>query len=84
MEVLSREKNGSFYGTTTYGEPNHGGTVFKITADGQLTTLYGFCIQSGCPDGSVPQANLVQDATPTSSGPLMPEVAQTMAAPFSK
>jgi uncharacterized repeat protein (TIGR03803 family) len=36
------------------------GTVFKVTPSGQLTTLYSFCSQSGCTDGSQPYAGLVQ------------------------
>ena len=37
-----------------------GGTVFKITASGMLTTLYSFCSQSGCADGLGPWGALVQ------------------------
>ncbi len=37
-----------------------GGTVFKITPSGTLTTLYSFCSQSGCTDGLEPEAVLVQ------------------------
>ena len=36
------------------------GTVFKITPSGTLTTLYSFCAQGGCTDGSDPYAGLVQ------------------------
>jgi uncharacterized repeat protein (TIGR03803 family) len=43
------------------GESNpRGGTVFKITPSGTLTTLYSFCSQSGCADGETPSAPLVQ------------------------
>jgi uncharacterized repeat protein (TIGR03803 family) len=38
-----------------------GGTIFKITPSGKLTTLYSFCSQSGCADGLSPFAGLVQD-----------------------
>jgi uncharacterized repeat protein (TIGR03803 family) len=38
---------------------NNSGTVFKITTDGKLTTLYYFCSQSNCTDGRYPSA-LVQ------------------------
>jgi uncharacterized repeat protein (TIGR03803 family) len=48
------------YGTTADGGANGGGTVFKITPDGALTTLYSFCSQSGCADGRYPYAGLVQ------------------------
>jgi uncharacterized repeat protein (TIGR03803 family) len=36
------------------------GTVFKITTSGTLTTIYTFCPQTNCPDGSNPSAGLVQ------------------------
>jgi uncharacterized repeat protein (TIGR03803 family) len=49
-----------FYGTTSGGGVNGKGTVFKITSDGTLTTLYSFCDQPGCEDGSFPAAALVQ------------------------
>jgi uncharacterized repeat protein (TIGR03803 family) len=52
--------NGNFYGTTFAGGANGYGTVFKITPSGTLTTLYSFCSQRGCPDGSYPGAALVQ------------------------
>ncbi|MGA2737142.1 MAG: choice-of-anchor tandem repeat GloVer-containing protein [Bryobacteraceae bacterium] len=51
--------SGDLYGTTQ-GGGNNAGTVFKITPSGTLTTLYAFCSQSGCPDGSAPYAALVQ------------------------
>jgi uncharacterized repeat protein (TIGR03803 family) len=51
--------NGNFYGTTNGGGAG-GGTIFEITPGGQLTTLYSFCSQSGCTDGSTPEAGLVQ------------------------
>jgi uncharacterized repeat protein (TIGR03803 family) len=47
--------DGNFYGTTeTGGNRFGGGTVFKMTLDGQLTTLYSFCTTDECPDGSEP------------------------------
>ncbi len=59
--------DGNFYGTT-YGGGHNGncdgldacGTVFKITPAGVLTTLYNFCSQTNCTDGSRPYAGLVQ------------------------
>jgi len=59
--VLVQATNGDFYGTTAAGGgTNYGGTVFKITPAGTLTTLYSFCSQSRCPDGSRPLGGLVQ------------------------
>ena len=62
------EAGGDFYGTTSaggaYGGSDAGGTVFKITPDGTLTTLYSFCPQGSgrCTDGARPEAGLVQAA----------------------
>jgi uncharacterized repeat protein (TIGR03803 family) len=57
--------DGNYYGTTIAGGTstscyNGCGTVFKISATGEFTTLYSFCQQSGCPDGNSPNAALVQ------------------------
>jgi len=47
--------DGNFYGTTSDRGANNGGTVFKITTEGILTTLYSFCSLPGCADGSSPK-----------------------------
>jgi uncharacterized repeat protein (TIGR03803 family) len=53
--------DGNYYGTSSAYGPQGGGTVFKITPAGELTTLYGFCQQVfGCLDGETPTAGLVQ------------------------
>jgi len=57
---LIQATDGNFYGTTYAGGAHDDGTVFKITPSGALTTLYSFCVQSGCPDGGRPSAGLVQ------------------------
>jgi uncharacterized repeat protein (TIGR03803 family) len=58
---------GNLYGTTYNGGANTTGcfgfgcgTVFKITPSGTLTTLYSFCSQTGCTDGTEPFGGLVQ------------------------
>ncbi len=60
--------NQAFYGTTESGgsgaycnaNPDNGcGSVFKMTADGTLTTLYSFCSYAACSDGEVPESPLV-------------------------
>ena len=78
---LLQAMDGNFYGTTIFGGATRGecsggcGTVFKITSSGTLTTLYSFCSQSGCTDGSWPGDSLVQAAdgnlygTASSGGP---------------
>jgi uncharacterized repeat protein (TIGR03803 family) len=57
---LILDADGKFYGTTSRAGANRGGTVFSITASGNLATLYSFCAQSGCADGYYPEAGLVQ------------------------
>src|ERR1039457_2574131 len=74
--ALVQATNGDLYGTTERGGSgiNNGGTVFRITPGGTLTTLYSFCPQTNCTDGLVPYAGLVQAANgdlygTTSNGP---------------
>jgi uncharacterized repeat protein (TIGR03803 family) len=58
--ALVEATNGDLYGTTPSGGAHGLGTVFKITPGGALTTLYSFCSQYGCTDGSSPRSGLVQ------------------------
>jgi uncharacterized repeat protein (TIGR03803 family) len=59
--ALVQDIEGNFHGTTTGGGANsNNGTVFKITPQGALTTLYSFCSQANCTDGAKPDAPLVQ------------------------
>jgi len=58
---LIQATDGDFYGTTYSGGAKGGGTVFKITSSGTLTTLYSFCLISpACTDGTAPTGRLVQ------------------------
>ena len=57
---LIQASDGNFYGTTQFGGANRYGTVFRITPQGTLTTLYSFCSQTNCTDGSVPFGPLLQ------------------------
>jgi uncharacterized repeat protein (TIGR03803 family) len=57
--------DGNFYGITTGGGAGVTcfpacGTIFKVSLSGKLTTLYSFCPQQNCPDGSQPLGALVQ------------------------
>jgi uncharacterized repeat protein (TIGR03803 family) len=52
--------DGNFYGVTYDGGINHGGTFFKVTSEGVLTTLYAFCGLQNCADGGAPNAPLLQ------------------------
>lgn len=52
--------DGNFYGLTLFGgSAQNVGTLFRITPQGMLTTLYTFCsLNQSCPDGAVPTALL--------------------------
>jgi uncharacterized repeat protein (TIGR03803 family) len=54
---LVQGSDGNFYGTTEAGGTNNAGTVFKISTNGALTSLYSF---TGTNDGANPYAGLVQ------------------------
>jgi uncharacterized repeat protein (TIGR03803 family) len=60
---LIQGSDGNFYSTTllggTHAGPSQGGTVYKMTPQGVLTTLYNFCSQPNCADGDQP-GSLVQ------------------------
>lgn len=66
---LTLANDGNFYGVTAEGGndattcpiKSYGcGTVFRMTPGGTLTTVYTFCTQTGCPDGQIPQGQLIQ------------------------
>ena len=59
--ALIQATDGNFYGTTFQGGANNSqGTVFAITPGGSLTTLYSFCAQTGCADGTNPIGGVIQ------------------------
>ena len=88
---LVQGSNGNFYGTTFYGGDNANcpgpgcGTVFKMTPAGKLTTLYTFCSQPNCTDGSYPIAGLVQGSDGnlygTASGGALATLASSLRSP---
>jgi uncharacterized repeat protein (TIGR03803 family) len=66
ISPLVEGADGSFYGMTEVGGNRIGGcdtygcgTVFKITATGQFTTLHSFCALADCTDGSEPNDGLI-------------------------
>lgn len=58
--ALIQGTDGNFYGTTQEPATTYKGNIFQITPAGVFTSLYNFCSSSGCSDGSVPSAGLVQ------------------------
>ena len=58
-DYLTQGRNGSFYGTTSFGGSNGNGSVFRVDSTGALTTLYDFCSIPGCSDGRIPQGGLI-------------------------
>jgi uncharacterized repeat protein (TIGR03803 family) len=62
--MLVPGSDGNLYGTTAMGGSDgcsQGcGTVFKITAEGTLTTLHVFCNDFNCADGTYPLGGLVR------------------------
>jgi uncharacterized repeat protein (TIGR03803 family) len=57
---LVQAKNGDFYGTDIGGGALDGGTLFRITSAGKLTTLYSFCAKVTCSDNEQPYGTLIQ------------------------
>jgi uncharacterized repeat protein (TIGR03803 family) len=75
QRALIQATNGNLYGTTVAGGTHAScfngescGTIFKITPGGTLTTVYNFCSQSNCTDGTFPEGELVQTADGTFYG----------------
>jgi uncharacterized repeat protein (TIGR03803 family) len=51
--ALIQATNGDIYGVTPFGGAHGGGSIFQI-ANGGFTTLYSFCSEKKCADGSAP------------------------------
>ncbi len=57
MGALLQASDGNFHGTTYWGGVNNAGTIYELTPDGTITTLWSF--GSGA-DGQLPKGGLVQ------------------------
>jgi len=60
---LVQASNEDLYGTAQVGGANDGGTVFKVTPLGKLTTFYSFCAQLNCSDGQAPNWGVAKSAS---------------------
>jgi uncharacterized repeat protein (TIGR03803 family) len=58
--TLVEDSHGNFYGTTQGGGARNWGTIFNITPEGALTTVYSFCGKANCTDGAQPSAGLIR------------------------
>lgn len=57
---ITQGSDGDFYGTTVMGGATGYGTIFKFSPASGVTTVYSFCPQEGCADGSFPQHPVIQ------------------------
>jgi uncharacterized repeat protein (TIGR03803 family) len=83
LDRLIQGADRNFYGVTAGGGAALGGTIFKITPSGGLTTFYNFCSQPDCADGDAPEGRVIQGADGNFLGQLSP-VGATTTARFSK
>jgi uncharacterized repeat protein (TIGR03803 family) len=56
--IMSQGQDGQLYTTDVSDGTMNQGSVFRMTTSGQLTTVYNFCIQSSCTDGSFPNGGV--------------------------
>lgn len=57
--TLIQGPDGNLYGGGFSGGLYQAGTIFKITPQGQFSTMYNFCAQMGCADGVNPYGPFV-------------------------
>jgi len=59
LSGVTRDSAGNLYGTTYLGGTSNAGMVYKLTAAGAETVLYGF---TGGADGGYPEAGVIRDS----------------------
>jgi len=58
--ALTIDANRNLFGTTIAGGSRDKGTVFEF--NGSIQSLYSFCAEKGCADGSKPSSGVVEDS----------------------
>ncbi|MGO8795844.1 MAG: choice-of-anchor tandem repeat GloVer-containing protein [Candidatus Sulfotelmatobacter sp.] len=53
--ALTQATDGNIYGTTTNGGGHGYGNVYRITPNGEITSIYDFCKRPNCADGTTPE-----------------------------
>jgi uncharacterized repeat protein (TIGR03803 family) len=60
LGMLTLDASGDLFGVTHEGgTPKKKGTVFEY--NGSIQTVYSFCAEQGCPDGTHPFAGVIED-----------------------
>ena len=59
--TLTQGSDGKLYGVTSTGTDGVNGTLFNMTTSGTFKTLYTFCTDGTCTDGSGPSSPLKQN-----------------------
>src|SRR6267143_4371085 len=57
-DAMSQGQDGTLYSTDAYNGAHNLGSVFKMTTAGVPTTIYSFCPQTGCLDGTNPMGGV--------------------------
>jgi uncharacterized repeat protein (TIGR03803 family) len=60
LAALLQDDDGAFYGTTQRGGGSEEGTIFKMTEQGEVTTLIAFDSDAEVNDGGLPAAALIK------------------------
>ena len=79
---LMQANDGNIYGAAWAGGTNNSGFVFKVTPAGALSSLYNFCAQPNCTDGSEP-VGVVQGTDGAFYGTTYTGGTQTSTCPYS-
>jgi hypothetical protein len=69
--LMSQGHDGNLYSTIQNNGTAKVGTAFNMTTGGQLNTIYNFCSQKGCLDGSSPAGGVTLGTETCMGRPLL-------------